>query len=236
MGAIFLAAVTFASLDAPGASANSISRTTSYVSAARNQYIAEGFVGGSALQGAPLAVAIWNLQRAALRSSAGRRASIEQAISTINSLGSLPDAMDSPQQTQLGEQDQAALNRFFGLPASGLNGDLPSGQAYITASTVWLTQFGQSGIMSSLKSRPLAEVIGDLDRGFRTTSRGTEYFPAVIEDLRDLSHRVQQPSSKTPPPYAAEMAFLNDFFGFACTELTLSSGMSVARDHGCYRN
>jgi hypothetical protein len=174
---------------------------------AKEQWIAEGVVGGGAAENTVLQLAAIDL-KGAIQDDRSLAPSYGSAIAAIDDLASIPDASLTPaQQTQAG-RDSFAVEKFFNTDPGD---SVQAGRWYLKASRAW---YSEPALLSrGIVIRPLANAVTDLQHAIRLNAPGSRYMPAVIWDLRDLE---SAPPSRLKHAeynrYGAELGFLGVFF------------------------
>jgi hypothetical protein len=186
--------------------------------AAKVQWEAEYGVMSGALQGAPLLIAILDLQLGLSTHSSGT-SHYKSVISAIRSFERIPLTSVTPAQRRQAAKDVAFVNSFFGIGHAQLVvlARVPSGPGYIAAKKGWERE--PPGIEDGVDVPHLMDAVAALERASSKHPVQALLNAAAISDLRDLESATatdiasirRNPDSRI----GAEVAFLNSFFSHA---------------------
>lgn len=208
------------------------------VAAAREQWLAEGLVVSSAVQNAPLALAVADLQQAITEDPAAT-AALTKTIAAIEDFERIPLTDVTPAQSAEANADATTVDAFFGMSGSAPGGGCgptptPAGMA---AAAQWDAEppTPSSGAVTA----PLSRAAADLQQAVEADPADTTCYPAAIDDLDRLASApaadvaasgAAAVGSDTPAGLdGAAIAYLNDFFsvvGNSSTDVLTSAPAS----------
>jgi hypothetical protein len=184
--------------------------------AARQQWIAEGLVFGSAAQNPPLYLAVVDLEHGQV-ANAGSKPRYRAAIAAINNLEQTPLSNITRAERRGAAADFSRIDRFFHLPAVN-NCGVASGTAARAAAAAWNTEPHNS--TSGIAAAPLRRALADLAQQLSVHPAGTSCYPAAIADLRNLESATKADirasavefTGRGATVFGAEIAYLGVFF------------------------
>jgi hypothetical protein len=184
--------------------------------AARQQWIAEALVVGSAGQNAPLQLAVADLDHGEI-TDAGRKAGYDVAVAAIKGLERIPLTSATRAQRARAAADLSKLDAFFHVRLLTTCG-VASGPAARAAARAWNSEPHDS--TSGIIVAPLRRALADLDRQRAMQRADTSCYPAAIADLRNLESATRADIAASAAEftgrggtiYRADIGYLNIFF------------------------
>jgi hypothetical protein len=201
---------------------NSTTETTSPTpsgpgyTAARQQIIGEGLVGGGYLENVPWGLAVFDLKSGEYTDT-GNKSEYPTVITALQNLETLPDTDATPAQQAEARSDVSVLNGFFGLEQAASCG--PDTSALTNeAATSWFTE--PDNTTSGVVVSALKAAVTDLQGAETENPAGTACYPAAIDDLIGLESATQGDIAASAAPgdnhavtmFGDEIAYLNEFF------------------------
>jgi hypothetical protein len=183
-----------------------------WVQAATQQLMLENFVSGAALQGIPWELAREDLQTA-LAKDPGLAPKYNAAISALGSIADLPDTDVTPAiGAEYSRYDRVVDQAMGPIPDPRFSYAIPiPGRSYRQAALAWSHE--PLTPSRGVKVSYLREAASDLQLGVSEREAESVFYPALIQDLRDLEHApLAAVASDRPSRYGAEINLLNYLF------------------------
>jgi hypothetical protein len=200
--------------------------------AARQQWIGEGLVGGSALQNTALALAVVDLEQGE-KTDSGNRSDYPASIAAIEDMERLPITSVTAAQSAEFNADVATVNGLFDLRGS-IASCVPQHDSGTAASaTAWFTE--PDNTTSGVAVAPLVTAARDLRNAEAADPSDRACYPAAIDDLEGLASASPADIAASAAPggnhadrvAGYEIGFLNDFFGnFASPNATTTGPLT----------
>ena len=178
--------------------------------AAKRQWLGSGLWAGSAAQNLALPVAVRDL-RMAESTDAGEKAQYSAAIAQLETIGRMPDAMATDQESVEARAAQSALDGFFKVPQSAPYTFNCGTVVNKNAASAWGKEPAKANAGPIIAS--LRQAVADLE----PEAGRNPCSAAAIDDLKDLESTTKSEIAQSSRPcdptvVGFEIAYLDAFF------------------------